>query len=84
MGSTMVEIKKLNGRGDFNMRRKKMKAILVQQKCAKALGGENDIPETMPATDKQDLMECAYSQLLLNLADNVLRQIDDEDTTAKV
>ena len=38
----------------------------------------------MSATDKQDLIEYAYSLLILNLADNVLRQIDDEDTVAKV
>ena len=84
MGSAKVEIEKFDGRGDFNMWRKKMKAILVKQKCAKALGGEKDLPETMLATDKQDLMECAYSLLLLNLADNVLQQIDDEDPTTKV
>lgn len=29
-------------------------------------------------------MESAYSLLILNLADNVLRQIDDEDTATKV
>ena len=38
----------------------------------------------MSATDKQDLMESAYSLLILNLADNVLRQVDDENTTAKI
>ena len=38
----------------------------------------------MSTTDKQDLMECAYSLLILNLPDNVLRQVDEEDTTAKV
>ena len=73
MGSSKVEIEKFDGRGDFNMWRKKMKAILVQQKYAKALCGEKDLPENMSATDKQDLMECAYSLLILNLADNVLR-----------
>ena len=29
-------------------------------------------------------MEKAYSLLILNLADNVLRQVDEEDTTLKV
>ena len=61
-----------------------MKAVLVQQKYARALSGENEFPEDMPAKDKQDAMELAYSLLILNLADNVLRQIDDEDTAAKV
>ena len=52
MGSSKVEIEKFDGRGDFNIWRKKMKAILVQQKCAKALGGEKDLLENMSATDK--------------------------------
>ena len=84
MGSTKVEIEKFDGPGDFNKWRKKMKAILVQQKCAKALNGDKDFSQTMSATDKQDLMECAYSLLILNLADNVLRQVDEKDTAAKV
>ena len=84
MGFAKMKIKKFDGRGDFNMWCKKMKAILVQQKCAKALNGEKKFVESMSTTNKQDLMECAYSLLILNLADNVLRQIDDEDTKAKV
>ena len=72
MGSTKVEIEKFNGRGDFNMWRKKMKVVLVQQKCAKALGGDKEFPEDMSAKYKQDAMELAYSLLILNLADNVL------------
>ena len=73
MGSTKVEIENFDDRGDFNMWRKKMRAILVQQKCAKALNGEKDLPETMSITDKQDLMESACSLLILNRADHVLR-----------
>ena len=52
MGTAKVEIDKYDGRGDFNMWRKKMKAVLVQQKYAKALGGEKDLPESMSASDK--------------------------------
>ena len=47
-----VEIEKFDGFGDFNKWRKKIKAILVQQKCAKALNGDKDLPQTMSATDK--------------------------------
>ena len=61
-----------------------MKVVLVQQKCVKALGGDKEFPEDMSAKYKRDAMELAFSLLILNLADNVLRQIDDEETTAKV
>ena len=84
MGFAKVEIENFDGHGDFNMWSKKMKAILVQQKCAKVLNGDKDLSLTMSTTNKQDLMECAYSLLIRNLADNVLRQVDEEDTATKV
>ncbi|TXG48538.1 hypothetical protein EZV62_024413 [Acer yangbiense] len=84
MVSTKFKIEKFNGKGDFGMWRKKMKAILVQQKCVKALEEEKDLPISLSAEEKQDLLETAYSTIILNLADNVLRQVNDEDTAAKV
>ena len=66
------------------MWKKKIRAVLVQQKCAKTIGDPTDFPEVMKSSDKQEIMENAYSLLILNLADNVLRQVDAEDTTLKV
>ncbi|KAL5552341.1 hypothetical protein UlMin_002517 [Ulmus minor] len=65
MGSKRFEIEKFNGKGDFGMWRKKMRAILVQHKCAKALGGEKDLLDSLSAKEKQDLMETAYSTIQL-------------------
>ncbi|PON96088.1 hypothetical protein TorRG33x02_080180, partial [Trema orientale] len=84
MGTSKIEIEKFDGKGDFNMWKKKMKAVLVQQKCAKALGDVSGLPETMKPSEKEELLETAYSLLILNLADNVLRQVDEQDTAAKV
>ena len=72
------EIEKFDGKGDFGMWRKKMRAILVQQKVAKALGGEQEMPSTMTDEQKQDIQEFLY------MADNFLRQVDDQDATTKV
>ena len=52
MGSTKMEIEKFDGHGDFNMWCKKMRAILVKQKCAKTLNGEKDHPVTMTTQEK--------------------------------
>ncbi|TXG70425.1 hypothetical protein EZV62_005360 [Acer yangbiense] len=71
MVSTKFEIEKFNGKGDFRMWRKKMKAILVQQKCAKSLEEEKDLPVSLSAEEKQDLLETAYNTIILNLADNL-------------
>ncbi|KAL5559095.1 hypothetical protein UlMin_035306 [Ulmus minor] len=84
MGSTNVELEKFNGKGDFSLWRRKMRAILVQHKCTRALGGEKDLPEKLSQEEKEDMMELTYSTIILNLADNVLRKVDKEDTAAKV
>ena len=84
MGLSKVEIEKLDGKDDFTTWKKKMRAVLVQQKCAKAISDPFEFPEMMESSQKQEILENAYSLLILNLADNVLRQVDEEDTTLKV
>ena len=84
MGSSKIEIEKFDGKGDFGMWKKKMKAIMVQKKCVKAIGDPSDLPEVMKSSKKQEMLENAYSLLILNLADNVLRHTDEEDFAAKI
>ena len=52
MGLSKVEIKKFDGKGNFSLWKKKMRAILVQQKCAKAIGDPVDFPEVMKSSEK--------------------------------
>ena len=73
MGSSKIDIEKFDGKGDFSMWMKKMRDVLVQQKYAKAIGDLSEFPEVMKSSEKQEIMENAYSLLILNLADNVLR-----------
>ena len=84
MGSSKIEIEKFDGKGDFSMWKKKMKAVLVQQKYAKAISNPSKFPEVMKTSEKQEIMENAYNLLILNLVDNVLRQADKEDTAFKI
>ena len=81
MGLSKIDIEKFDGKGDFSMWKKKMKVVRVQQKCAKAIGDPSEFQEVMESSEKQEIMENVYSLLILNLADNVLRQVDEEDTT---
>ncbi|XP_062090140.1 uncharacterized protein LOC133796582 [Humulus lupulus] len=53
MGSH-IEIEKFDGKGDFNMWRKKMRAVLVHQKCAQALLGEKSLPDTLTTPHKTE------------------------------
>ena len=84
IGFSNIKIEKFDGRGDFSMWKKKMKVVLVQKKCAKAIGDPSEFPEVMKSLEKQEIMENAYNLLILNLADNVLRQVDEEGTALKV
>ena len=72
MGTSKVEIEKFDGKGDFSIWQKKMKAILIQQKCAKAITDPSEFPEMMKSFEKQDILELAHSLLTLNLSDNML------------
>ena len=69
MGLYKIEIEKWDRKGDFSMWNKKMRAVLVQQKRAKARD-PIDFPEVMKSSDKQEIMKNAYSLLILNLAEN--------------
>ena len=84
MGTSKMEIEKFNSKGDFSMWKKKMKAILIQKKYAKAISDPSEFSKMMKSSKKQDILELAHSLLILNFSDNVLRQVDDKDTTLKV
>ena len=74
-----------DGTGDFGSWRKKMKALLVQHKLQKALEEPSTQASSSSSPDAdKELQEFAYSIIILYLVDNVLRQIDGEDTPYKV
>ena len=81
MTSTRFEVAKFNGMGDFALWRKKIRAILVQQKVAKILDEEN-LSETITKSEKRDMDEMAYSAFFLYLSDDVVR-LEDEATTTE-
>ncbi|PON77119.1 LOW QUALITY PROTEIN: hypothetical protein TorRG33x02_240910 [Trema orientale] len=82
MGSLKFELSLFDGPREFGSWRKKMKALLVQHKLQKVLDSAT-LPATMSDTRKAELQDSAYSIIVLYLADNVLKQIDGEDTAYK-
>ncbi|GJZ59264.1 hypothetical protein Tco_0615080 [Tanacetum coccineum] len=67
---TRFDIKKFNGKNDFELWQIKMRALMVQQGCDAAL---ETLPADMKAGEKAALMKKAYSTLILCLGDRVLR-----------
>ncbi|RVW57769.1 Retrovirus-related Pol polyprotein from transposon TNT 1-94 [Vitis vinifera] len=80
MSSQKFEVEKFNGSNDFTLWKLKMKALLVQQKCAQAIEGEEALPVGLTAAEKEEVVSRAHSAILLSLADEVLREVADETT----
>ncbi|TXG48521.1 hypothetical protein EZV62_024396 [Acer yangbiense] len=68
--SMKFEIDKFDGTGDFRIWRRKVKALLSHQKILKAINDEH----------KSNMLEIALGTIILNLSDNVLREVNDETT----
>ena len=83
MISTQFEVAKFDGIGGFSLWRKKIRAILVQQKVAKILNVEN-LLETITKSEKNDMDEMTYLMILLYLSDEVLRPVDEATTIGEL
>ena len=57
-----------------------MGALLIQQKCEKALKDECALPVTMSQAKKIEMMDKARSAIVLCLRDKVLRDVAKEPT----
>ncbi|KAL2232792.1 UNVERIFIED_CONTAM: Retrovirus-related Pol polyprotein from transposon TNT 1-94 [Sesamum indicum] len=62
-----------DGKIDFSIRQQKMKGILIQQKVFKAI--EGSYVENVSEEKKRENDEFAYSSIILNLSDTVLRKV---------
>ena len=84
MAVARVEIEKFDGKRDFALWKAKIKALLGQQKAHKALLDSSELPTTLTAVQNEEMKLNAYGTLILNLSDNVIRQVLEEETTHKI
>jgi len=61
-----------------------MEAVLIQQKCEKALKGEGSLLVTMSRAEKIKMVDNARSVIVLCLGDKVLREVAKEPTAASM
>jgi len=78
MGSKW-DIEKFTRDNDFGLWKVKMEAVLIQQKCEKALKDEGALPVTMSRAEKTEMVDKA-----LCLGDKVLREVAKEPTAASM
>ena len=61
-----------------------MSACLVCQGLEEALWGEKNLPLNISKKEKKDVLDKAYSALILSLGNQVLREVSKEKTVAAV
>lgn len=61
-----------------------MSALLVHQGLEDALAGEKNLPNMLSEKEKKEIMDKAYSALILSLGDWVLREVSKEEIAAAI
>lgn len=75
MALARFEIEKIDGKGDFELWKAKIRAVLKQQKASKAILDPADLPQTITDAENETMKEIAYKTIILNLSDSILRQV---------
>ena len=81
---TKFKVEKFDGRNHFSLWHIKMCALLVQQGLSKALKGRKTPPTIMLDEENDELMEKSHRVILLCIGNEVLHEVAEEDTTAKL
>ena len=79
-----IEIDKFDGSGDFRIWKRKIIALLAQQKLLKAIEDPIVWPDNFSKDQQQDLLETATGAIIFHFSDSIIRLIDKEDTPAKI
>ena len=64
-----AKIKPFDGNTDFAMWQVKMKAILIREKCWRAI--TQNFPENTKEEEKEELNQITHSEIMLRLTDEV-------------
>ena len=84
MTATKIKVECFDEKGDFGLWRRRMHAILVQQRVAKALEGENKLPGNLTVEQKSEMLEMAFNTLTLHLDDKVLQEVSSETIATRL
>jgi hypothetical protein len=79
-----VGLVKFDGTGNFGLWQRRVKDLLVQQSLVKALYGKTKKPEKMTDEEWEELDMKAVSTIRLLLADEVIYDVMEENSTAGI
>ena len=84
VSSSKFEVEKFDGKGNFGLWQRRVKALLVQQGLHKAVLGKSKKPTSMSDEDWEDIDLRAVNTIILCLADEVMYNVMDEETTVGI
>ena len=79
-----VDVVKFDGTGNFRLRQRRVKYLLVQQGLVKALYGKAKKPETMMDDEWEELDMKAVSTIRLCLVDELMYHVIDDMSTSAI
>lgn len=82
LATAKLEISQFDRKIDFNMWCKKMKAILMQMGCVKAL--DDSWPIDMISAKKSELEEVAWCTIFLYLFENVIKAMGETKVASEL
>ncbi|XP_060667888.1 probable leucine-rich repeat receptor-like protein kinase At1g35710 [Ziziphus jujuba] len=80
--ASKIEVEIFNRKGDFLLWSKKMRAVLMQMKVARAIDGS--FPADLLEGKRLEMDKIALSTIILHLSDSVLRKVDEVTTTSQM
>ena len=84
MRTAKHDSEKFNGKNDFGLWRLKMQALFVQLGLEDAFGRISKLPNTLTDKEKLNIIDKAYSAIILYLDDKILWKVSKETTVAGV
>ena len=76
MGSNFI-IEKFDRKGDFTLWKRKIKAVLMQQKVDLAIGKEANFTASVTEFQRNEMKKMAYSTIFLHFLDSITRECRD-------
>ena len=79
-----IDIDKFDGTDDFRIWRRKISALLAQQKLLRVIIDPVTWPPYFPEDQKDEMLETATGTIIFHLSDSIIRLVDKEDTPSKI
>ena len=83
MGSNFI-IEKFDRKGDFTLWKRKIKAVLMQQKVDLAIRKEANFTASVTEFQRNEMKKMAYNTVFLHLSNSITKECGDSEDPATI